>query len=173
METLIWSQVVVQGESPAPRAGMSLCNVDNKLFLFGGSGPHAYCFNDLYMYDPETSRWSQVDNFANPECQPKARAGHSKTIVDSRLFIIGGSYGQDYLKDVYILDIDPCPEYNFETFSKNTLLKNIRDYINKEELSDVTFLVEGKKFFAHRLILSLLRYLFNHVSSVIIVINSR
>ena len=58
---------------------------------------------------------------------------------------------------MYILDIDPCPEYNFEAFSKNTMLKNIREYINRDELSDVTFLVEGKKFHAHRLILSLLR----------------
>lgn len=58
MEKMIWSSVVVQGESPAPRAGMSLCNVDNKLFLFGGSGPHAYCFNDLYVFDPDSSRWS-------------------------------------------------------------------------------------------------------------------
>ena len=64
---MTWSSVVIEGESPAPRAGMSLCNVDNKLFLFGGSGPHAYCFNDLHVFDPETSRWSQVDNFANPD----------------------------------------------------------------------------------------------------------
>lgn len=108
---MIWSHVVVDGESPAPRAGMSLCNVDNKLFLFGGSGPHAYCFNDLYVFDPDSSKWQQCENFANPENQPKARAGHSKTLVDSRLFIIGGSYGQDYLKDVYILDTDPCPQF--------------------------------------------------------------
>src|ERR1017187_4322488 len=136
---------------------MSLCNVDNKLFLFGGSGPHAYCFNDLFVFDSEASRWHQVDSFSNPESQPKARAGHSKTLVDSRLFIIGGSYGQDYLKDVYILDTDPCPEFNFATSNKNKLLKNIREFTNKEEFSDITFIVEGKKFYAHKLILSLLR----------------
>ena len=67
LDKLIWSHVVVEGESPAPRAGMSLCNVDNKLFLFGGSGPHAYCFNDLYVFDPETSKWTQCENFSNPE----------------------------------------------------------------------------------------------------------
>jgi hypothetical protein len=55
---MIWTQVIVDGESPAPRAGMSLCNVDNKLFLFGGSGPHAYCFNDLYIFDPDSSKWA-------------------------------------------------------------------------------------------------------------------
>jgi hypothetical protein len=153
---MIWSQVLVQGESPAPRAGMSLCNVDNKLYLFGGSGPHAYCFNDLFVYNPDSSRWSQCDNFSNPECLPKARAGHSKTLVDSRLFIIGGSYGQDYLKDVYILDTDPCPQFSYVPSSKNRLLQGIRDYANSQEFSDITFIVEGKKFHAHKLILSLL-----------------
>ncbi len=73
------------------------------------------------------------------------------------MFIIGGSYGQDYLKDVYILDTDPCPEFNFTTNSKNKLLNNIREYTNSEEFSDITFIVEGKKFFAHKLVLSLLR----------------
>jgi len=59
LNKLIWSQVVVQGDSPAPRAGMSLCNVDNKLYLFGGSGPHAFCFNDLYYFEPDNSCWNQ------------------------------------------------------------------------------------------------------------------
>lgn len=77
--------------------------------------------------------------------------------MGSRLFIIGGSYGQDYLKDVYILDADPCPEFNFSTSSKSKLVKNISEFINMEDFSDITFIVEGKKFYAHKLIISLLR----------------
>ncbi len=33
------------------------------------------------------------------------------TLVGTKLYIIGGSYGQDYLKDIYELDTDPCPDY--------------------------------------------------------------
>ncbi len=65
---MIWSQVIINGESPAPRAGMSLCNMDDRLYLFGGSGPHAFCFNDLFEYDPETNKWQQFENFTNPDC---------------------------------------------------------------------------------------------------------
>ena len=94
---------------------MELCNVNNKLYLFGGSGPHAYCFNDLYTFDPSTSTWVKHDKSNMLESEnsldPNARAGHSLTLVDCKLYIIGGSYGQEYLKDIYILDTDPCPNF--------------------------------------------------------------
>jgi len=106
----MWSQVNVVGDSPVPRAGMSLCNVNDKLYLFGGSGPHAQCFNDLYTFDPESASWTHCNNFTDPKQCPKMRAGHSMTLVGTKLYIIGGSYGQDYLKDVYELNTDPCPE---------------------------------------------------------------
>ena len=48
------------------------------------------------------------------------RAGHSMTLVGTKLYIIGGSYGQIYLKDVYELDTDPCPEWEFEASISQT-----------------------------------------------------
>lgn len=95
ISTFTWSQVEVVGESPAPRAGMELCNVNDKLYLFGGSGPHAYCFNDLYTFDPKSSSWEHCNNILDAENNPNpnARAGHSMTLVDCKLYIIGGSYG--------------------------------------------------------------------------------
>ena len=35
------------GNSPSPRAGMSMTAINDKLFLFGGSGPNGSCYNDL------------------------------------------------------------------------------------------------------------------------------
>ena len=62
------------------------------------------------MFDPETSRWHLIKNIVNPDLSPKARAGHSMTIIERRLFIIGGSYGQDYLRNIHVLDTDPPPD---------------------------------------------------------------
>lgn len=34
----------------------------------------------------------------------KPRAGHSMTAFEDKLFIMGGSYGQQYYRDFYIID---------------------------------------------------------------------
>ena len=159
--THIWSQVQVVGESPAPRAGMELCNVSEKMFLFGGSGPHAYCFNDLYTFDPSTATWEHCNNMLENEKSPNARAGHSMTLVDCKLYIIGGSYGQDYLKDVYILDTDPCPDFSKvdQEIEKRgnpqtRLIGGLYGMLNNPEFSDVSFIVDGRKFYGHKIIIS-------------------
>lgn len=79
------------------------------------------------------------------------------TLCDRKIFIIGGSYGQEYNRDVYIIDIDPCPEWDFQFKSKKKLQRNLCEYVNSETFSDLTFIVEGRKFYAHKIIISLLR----------------
>jgi len=34
------------------------------------------------------------------------------TVVDDKLFIVGGSCGSSYYKDFFIVDTDPAPEIN-------------------------------------------------------------
>lgn len=44
----------------------------------------------------------------------KPRAGHTMSVYDRYLYIIGGSYAQTYFKDIYIIDIG-----NLKNFKKS------------------------------------------------------
>lgn len=78
---------------------MSLTNLNDRLILFGGSGHSALCYNDIQVYDPEKNRWHMVRSpkLEREEELPHPRAGHSCNIAGTQLFIIGGSYGPNYL----------------------------------------------------------------------------
>ncbi|XP_048738343.1 kelch domain-containing protein 1-like [Ostrea edulis] len=56
-----WEKVTSVGELPAPRTGGSLVAVDNCLYLFGGLSHSTGWFNDLFMFDTNTNRWSAVE----------------------------------------------------------------------------------------------------------------
>ena len=60
------------------------------------------------------------------------------------------------MKDVYIIDSDPSPEFQYKNRGKHTILSKLRDFIDNDEFSDVTFKVEGRDFKAHKMIVSLL-----------------
>lgn len=255
---------------PHPRAGMTLAGHRGLLFLFGGSGPSAKCYNDLHVYDPAAHQWldmivtegdasttttanvdqswtsqqppaiasggrrrlrntqayrdeddedddededdddveekesmehrrmTQPYNMYEEEeleeldddkgvydlyyaCNPNdtghvprprrrprppivvvgkgpgRRAGHTCTVVDRKLFIFGGSYGSEYLNDLYELDTDPPPRAEISLASSVQILqRSLRQFVNAEEFADISFLVEGRVVFGHKIILSLL-----------------
>jgi N-acetylneuraminic acid mutarotase len=165
-EILKWTEIKAYG-AVSPRAGMSLCNINSKLYLFGGSGPSASCFNDLQVFNPETTTWVMAETINAMDKPIKARAGHSMTVYEGKLFIMGGSYGQSYFKEFYIIDTDPAPD--IISFHDNAVAKmrgGLRDYCNNQELCDVTFIVEGKPFYGHKVILSLLSEKFRSMFSL-------
>ena len=54
--------------------------------------------------------WNLANIIGNNDNILKSRAGHSMTLVDDKLYIIGGSCGSSYYKDFFMLDTDPAPE---------------------------------------------------------------
>ncbi|TDH73248.1 hypothetical protein CCR75_006950 [Bremia lactucae] len=247
---------------PLPRAGMTMARHRDRLFIFGGSGPSAKCYDDLHVYDPHRHHWvetisilttesqgkqrqrrtkscqlirshtnarfrsniyedddQQIDSWlgndagesindsdsdeefkdahsdreammvaqrlatnscdlANPNetCDftfketinrkepvvilgrgPGRRAGHTCTVVDRKLVIFGGSCGADYLNDCFTLDTDPPPRASVSLLSPAKMLSHaLVQYVDGEEFSDISFLVEGRVIYAHKLILSAL-----------------
>ena len=87
---------------------------------------------------------------------PGQRAGHTATAVNRRLYVFGGSCGSEYLSDFFVLDTDAPPEAVLtEPTSMELLERRLRHYFNDEEFSDVTFVVEGRLVYGHRLVLTI------------------
>jgi len=89
---------------------------------------------------------------------PGRRAGHTATSVHNRfIYIFGGSCGSEYLSDFFILDTDPpiTPIISTHINPLSLIEKRLHYCFNEKEFSDVTFLVNNKEIYAHRIILSL------------------
>lgn len=84
----------------------------------------------------------------------------------------GGSYGSDYMSDFFVLDTDPPPTTTVQSPSclesltqvcssfaaivhklSSLSKQNLRSYVDSREFSDVTFVVEGRPIYGHRIIL--------------------
>ena len=87
---------------------------------------------------------------------PEHRAGHTMTLVNRKLFLFGGSYGSEYLSDLHVLDTDPPPLVRIRHLTPVAVLqRSLRKFLNNDEFSDVTFIVQGQFVYAHRIVLSL------------------
>jgi hypothetical protein len=86
---------------------------------------------------------------------PGKRAGHTSTAVGRKIFVFGGSCGPEYLSDFFVLDTDPPPVVRVTSSScVRGLEHKLLEYFNETEFSDVTFVIQNKKIYAHRLILA-------------------
>ena len=58
-----WTFPKIGGILPHPRAGMTLTALRGRLFLFGGSGTSAKCFQDLQILDRQGMTWLDVSQY--------------------------------------------------------------------------------------------------------------
>lgn len=158
----VWTMLKPTGYAPQARAGMTLSIIRDCLYLFGGSGHTTRCFNDVHVYDPEEQAWFlcvQSPSESVERIGPARRAGHVAVVVDRRLFISGGACGTQYYGKGkwYILDTDAPPviEVAAPPVCADSVRRVMSEYLNKQEFSDVSFVVEGRRIFAHRILLTL------------------
>jgi len=159
--SMYWSLLKPTGCAPQARAGMTLSIIRDCLYLFGGSGHTTRCFNDVHVYSPREQAWYLCVNTANEtSAAPERRAGHVAVVVDRRLFISGGACGTRYYGKGkwFILDTDAPPAMQTITspmLCGESVRRVMSGYLNHEQFSDVTFVVEGRRLFAHRVLLTL------------------
>ncbi|KAI9911365.1 hypothetical protein PsorP6_008704 [Peronosclerospora sorghi] len=81
-----WKIVEATGDQPPPGYGQSLCALNNKLYLFGGTSGHVYV-NDLYVFDEITNVWKKEETRGS---RPSPRYKHQVAVVENRMYVIGG-----------------------------------------------------------------------------------
>ncbi|KAG0248535.1 Negative regulator of mitotic exit [Mortierella polycephala] len=88
-----WTMLAPKSELPPARAGHCATAYDGKVYIFGGSDDKYY-YNDIWCYDPQTSRWDAIPAFGT---LPAGRQGHAVCVIDDTMYIYGGMDHKDQL----------------------------------------------------------------------------
>mmetsp|Transcript_56873 Transcript_56873/g.133639 ORF Transcript_56873/g.133639 Transcript_56873/m.133639 type:complete len:509 (+) Transcript_56873:273-1799(+) len=151
-DTLEWSLVETMGQvaPPSPRDSHSAVVCGDTMYLFGGSTGSAR--NDLYSFSFETYQWHEVrpaSMAGQKAAVPCPRFCHTCEVYNNSLYIFGGYDGQQRLNDFWQFRL--ATEINIDIPS-SSLVADLKCFLNEQKLSDVTFIVEGKPVYAHKLL---------------------
>ena len=96
-------------DTPAPRAGHTAINVNDRIFVFGGFGGFGYTreeMNDLFVFDARRELGDKQWHALFPDGKaPSPRSGHSCALVaETKLFVFGGWNKSRQFNDLNIYD---------------------------------------------------------------------
>ncbi|PRP84219.1 putative kelch repeat protein [Planoprotostelium fungivorum] len=116
-----WENLKDVKGAPSARSGHRMVRYKNKMILFGGfydTLTETKYFNDLFVYDLDTSKWTKSD-FKSWDQVPHARSGHQMAIHENTLFLYGGYSKEKSTKyseakgmvhtDMWSLSLGTCP----------------------------------------------------------------
>ena len=75
---------------PDERIEQSQITYGSKVYIYGGQGKEGKYFNDMWTFDINDMKWSQIEIKGEV---PKARKGHSVVVYEDSFFIFGGKTG--------------------------------------------------------------------------------
>lgn len=145
-----WEKPKLKGEIPQWVRGHSASFIFNKIYFFGGYDGNTRN-NDIYRLTLDDLSFKRIKS-NRENITPRQR--HSANIINNfKILFFGGYEGARWLNNVDILNISKLEENLFLEESGVSLKLNFKNLINKEDYSDITFIFDDKKIFAHKNIL--------------------
>lgn len=86
---------------PTKRHGAFMASVNGKIYVIGGMGTENDMWKSLSvveMYDPKTDKWETKTSL------PEPRDGFGVTVIDNKIYVIGGFSGAGIVNTVFIYD---------------------------------------------------------------------
>ena len=89
---------------PCRRWGHTSVIIDNKMYIYGGTGhtSHSKNWECAYQLELDSWDWTKIVSSNKP---PISRDSHSCTVLDKKMYIFGGSDGNDSKNDMYECDM--------------------------------------------------------------------
>uniref|UniRef100_A0A7S2SJA3 BTB domain-containing protein n=1 Tax=Rhizochromulina marina TaxID=1034831 RepID=A0A7S2SJA3_9STRA len=143
-EERAWTTLATDGPLPISRDSHVAVAHGESMFIFGGSTGSA--MNDFHELRLDTLKWSPVQIRGPP---PGQRFCHTAVMHKDSMFVFGGYDGAARLND--FISFRFGPDQLACDVPTSTLIDDLRQLVNSETLSDITFLVEGKPVHAHKI----------------------
>ncbi|PRP79359.1 hypothetical protein PROFUN_12909, partial [Planoprotostelium fungivorum] len=148
LDTYVWIRI---SSLPQKRRGHVTVAHNDRLYVHGGFNKEQYGDVCTLELDGTDKKWVTISE--SDARTPSARHFHCAIVHCKNMYIFGGySKRQTNLNDLH--------RFNFE-FSvtaavppPRSLAGDLRRLVNSEKFSDIVFLVEGRKVFAHKNILA-------------------
>ncbi|CAL6066891.1 Kelch_repeat-containing protein [Hexamita inflata] len=144
LDTLTWSYIQCN-ENPCGRYGHSLLQLDNKLYLFGGT-TSAGRVSDLWQFDLSQQEFEKIfDGYSSD--YPCGRSEAACVSVGSSIIVFGGFDGKSALSDIWQIDLHQNTAYQLgETDARygagtaHFKVENMGQF-GPEQLGDINFAV--------------------------------
>lgn len=96
-----WHGIISSGKGPSPREGHAAVEKEGKIYVIGGCIQGTRCYNDVHVFDVNTSTWQQ--EYVTGEA-PAPRGGHTATVLHDGVLIFGGASPAGAYGDAHLLD---------------------------------------------------------------------